>query len=132
MLVGKELFWGQIIVSYNERDVLRQLRQPVLRGGLIVSEPLIMSYLATVYTSVRAWYSHRNNTPFALRREQEVNDLFGSGTDIADWRLRPMVAVLAKENADSARRRLLDLGYQPYYENDDFWILTRLGVKDLK
>jgi hypothetical protein len=119
-----------VLITRDARDVLERLDAPAFADGLVVSDAPLLPYLVTVYTPLRAWYSHVANTPYARQRRAELNALFHAGTDLDEWRHRKMIAVVEKDADPDARPRLLELGYRPAYENTQFLVLLRPAVAE--
>jgi hypothetical protein len=114
-----------VLISKGERDVLRELNAATFDGGVILSDDSTLGYLATVYTPLRAWHSHRLSTPYADQRWLELYALFHEGRDLDEWRHRKTIVVLKKQSDPAAAPILLSLGYHTAYENSEFLVFIR-------
>ena len=113
-----------ITLDAQERAVLGRLQDPHYRGYLLVSESPKLGYLATVYSPLRAWYSHVFNTPHAKLRNAELADFFANGSEPDAWRGRPLLAVVLRQEPAIAER-LETAGFTAVMTNDEFLVLAR-------
>src|SRR5207302_7200411 len=86
-----------IALDAPERAVLASLQDPHYRGYLLVSQSPKLGYLATVYSPLRAWYSHISHTPQAKHRKTELTAFSATGTEPEAWRGRPLVAAVLRQ-----------------------------------
>lgn len=85
----------QIALMRSElRTVFRYLEELDPKVSLVVSKDPRISYLATVYTPLRAWRSHLFSTPHSDVRRREIDDFFASGEEPPAWReVTPFIVV---------------------------------------
>ncbi len=62
---------------------------------LLVADPPLLAYLATVYTPHRAWFSHWANTPHAVERGGDLRRYLADGAIPDGWRGREVVILAA-------------------------------------
>jgi hypothetical protein len=77
-----------------------------------------------VYTPLRAWYSHQDNTPHARQRRQETREFFEEGVFLEEWRAMPLLIVettAGQEDAMSTPPE--DAPATLVYENASFTVL---------
>ena len=86
-------------ITAAERELLRQLDDPAYAGHLLVSRDPDIGYLATVYTPLRSWTSHRFNAPGHEARAAEIEAWAKDGQLLPDWRLRDVIYLVPKEAA---------------------------------
>ena len=67
-----------LFVTADERALFAWLRRPEQRGAVLLASPRL-AYMATAYTPLRGWYTHRYNTPDAPRRAGELAHAFATG-----------------------------------------------------
>jgi hypothetical protein len=125
-ITGRDFVEMPLTITSDEKDVFDHLNDPALRGSLVVSDSTSVSYLTTVYTPLRSWYSHGSTTPHALERKAEMMALFAHGTETAAWRSRPMLAVRSRNGASKPPALFFGLGYKLYYENTSFQVFRRM------
>jgi len=113
-----------IALDAQERAVLGSLQDSHYRGYLLVSQSPKLGYLATVYSPLRAWYSHIFNTPHAKLRKAELADFFANGSEPEAWRGRPLLAVVLRQEPVIAER-LETAGFSAVLTNDEFLVLAR-------
>lgn len=89
-------------ITKEERQLLRQLDDPRFQGFLVVSADADLGYLATVYTPLRSWTSHRLNAPEGGKRQEEIVAWLDDGRLQPDWRRRDVVYVVPQEKAPYA------------------------------
>jgi hypothetical protein len=114
-----------VLISKSEQEVLHELNAATFDGGVILSEDSMLGYLATVYTPLRAWHSHRLSTPYADERWLELHALFRDGHELNDWRHRKTIAIVKKQSDPEAVPILLSLGYRSAYENSEYLVFIR-------
>lgn len=111
----------------QEHAVIETFRDPRYAGYLIVSQSEKLGYLATAYSPLRSWRSHRFSTPQAKLREAEINRFFAYGAEPSGWHDRPILAVAERDRA-AAVNHLEDDGFHPVLTNERFVILARATV----
>lgn len=111
----------------SERAVIEVFREPRYAGYLVVSQSAKLGYLATVYSPLRSWCSHRYSTPHAELRETEIDRFFAYGAEPGGWHDRPVLAV-AERDRMAPTNRLKNDGFHPVLANDRFVILARAAV----
>lgn len=126
-LSGRDFPQAPLTITSDEKDVFDHLDDEALLGALVVSDSTSVSYLATVYTPLRSWYSHALNTPDAVERKDEMMALFERGSETAAWRSRPMIAVRSKNGASEPPALLFGLGFKLLYENASYQVFTRMA-----
>ena len=69
-----------------------------------------LGYMATVYTPLRAWYSHRRQTPAAALRRQRLEAFATRGILPAEWLWDDVVVALEATPIEAGRLPWLRYG----------------------
>jgi hypothetical protein len=108
----------------DEKELFQWLSSPQNRGFVVLGDDRAITYLATVYTPLRSWYSHQDNTPHARHRRQETREFFEEGVFLDRWRTMPLLIV---ERAAGREGELStppdDVPTTMAYENPSFTVL---------
>jgi hypothetical protein len=80
-------------VTSDQWALLQWLNRPENARYVVVSEDADIGYLTTVYTSLRSWRSHENNTPLTNERKAELARFFTEGIPVDMWRVLPLMIV---------------------------------------
>lgn len=107
-----------------QQEVVGIFQNPRYSGYLVVSQSPELGYLATVYSPLRSWCSHRYNTPDALLRLAQLGAFFGSGVEPPASHSRALLAVTAYP-CQSVLDRLANAGFHVVFENNRFAVLAR-------
>ncbi len=89
-------------ITKAERALLAQLDDPRFAGYLVVSADADIGYMATVYTPLRSWTSHRVNAPTDDENLAEIADWLDKGRLQPEWRAADVVYILPKDKAPYA------------------------------
>lgn len=90
--------WRQSIYLHEaERELLAFLAADEHRGSVVIPQARKLGYLATVYTPLRAWYSHYLATPHAPARVEELRRFFGEGRLLDAWDRVPLLVVFLRD-----------------------------------
>lgn len=126
-LRGEQAFY----LTPDEKDLFRWLSAPQNRGFVLLGDDRTVTYLATVYTPLRAWYSHQDNTPDAGERRRETREFFEEGVFLDRWRTMPLLIVESTtRQGDGLARPPDDVPAVPVYENPSFTVLRAPGRPD--
>jgi hypothetical protein len=119
-LRGEQAFY----LSPDEKELFQWLSSPQNRGFVLLGDDRTVTYLATVYTPLRSWYSHQDNTPDAHERRRETREFFEEGVFLDRWRTTPLLIV------ESTERQHGEVSAPPagvpaslVYENPSFTVL---------
>lgn len=93
-----------------ERQVLAALDDPRFAGYLVATPEAPLGYLATVYTPLDSWYSHRAETPAAALRRQRLETFAGEGQMPSEWLWEDVVVVLKATPIEAGRLPWLRYG----------------------
>jgi len=115
----------EITLDPSEREVLTALGAPDLTSYLLVSQNEKIGYLATAYTPLRSWYSHRFTTPDAETKKSEQDVFFDGRGEPSAWHGRALVLVLERSSGDALYRRLVSDGFRDRLADDRLIIMTR-------
>lgn len=74
-----------LVLKPDEAELLRWLDHPSNRGTVVAAEADTIGYLVTAYTPLRSWRSHKFNTPFTFRRDEELKAFFEGGVVPEEW-----------------------------------------------
>lgn len=107
----------------DERELFQWLSSPQNRGFVLLGDDRTITYLATVYTPLRAWYSHQDNTPHARQRRQETREFFEEGVFLDRWRTMPLLIVETTAGQDAMSAPPEDVTATRVYENASFTVL---------
>lgn len=108
-------------LSVSQQALLQWLALPENEDRVILSDDIETAYLATAYTPLRAWFSHRYNTPDPASRERELGEFFFQGRFDARWRDMPLLVVVRSEKMDAARDAwLAGFSLAPVYQNPEY------------
>jgi hypothetical protein len=108
----------------QEEAVIRTFQDPRYAGYLVVSQISKLGYLATVYSPLRSWYSHRFSTPHAEERQAQTKAFFADGQEPSGWYDRPLLAV-ATSGGVATIHQLKEAGFDDVLTNDRFVVLAR-------
>ena len=90
--------WRQSVYLHEaERQLLAYLAADEHRGSVVVPQARKVGYLTTVYTPLRAWYSHYLATPYAQTRIQELRRFFAEGEFLDAWDRVPLLVVFLSD-----------------------------------
>lgn len=106
---------------------LALMNAPSFHGSLLISEDKTIGYLATVYTPLRSWRSHKYNTPFIKRRDEELRRFFVSGFEAPKWQGQPII-VLRIKGEDSEDSFLAEqFGFHLVFDGASYSMYARPG-----
>ncbi len=114
-----------IFLAADASKVLRRLAGSDMRDRLLLSNDPDIAYLATVYVPVRAWFSHRFNTPGAAEHSAQLQAFFQAGVEVPEWRQRGVVAVVDIEQSPRAVEILERSAFRPVEDDGRFRMLVR-------
>ncbi|MEX0921644.1 MAG: hypothetical protein WD489_05675 [Rhodovibrionaceae bacterium] len=89
-------------ITLEERALLQQLDDPRFTGYLAVSANADLGYLATVYTPLRSWTSHRVNAPSDDENLEDIEAWLHEGEIQPDWRSRNVIYIVPRDRAPYA------------------------------
>ncbi|MDH3699676.1 MAG: hypothetical protein OEU46_00060 [Alphaproteobacteria bacterium] len=121
-----------ITLSDEMSRVLAIMNAQKFRGSLIISEDAQIGYLATVYTPLRSWRSHKYNTPFKKQRDQELNRFFASGIEAPQWRDQPILLLRTKGEHFEDLNWLENFGFLPIFDGASYSMYARPGQRSQK
>ena len=93
-----------------ERQLLAALDDPRFEGNMVATSRRPIGYMATVYTPLRAWYSHRQQTPSAALRRQRLVAFAERDILPAEWLWDDVVVVLQATPIEAGRLPWLRYG----------------------
>lgn len=96
-------------LSADQRALFAKLNTMAGRDALLIADDVFTAYLAQTYTPVRAWFSHRFNTPLAEARWASLNAFFLDGRFPPEWQGRRLLIV--------AGRHWWDKGDPPWWNS---------------
>lgn len=108
----------------DTKELFQWLSSSENRGFVVLGDDRTVTYLATVYTPLRSWYSHQDNTPDADLRRRETRAFFEEGVFLDRWRTMPLLIVqttAGQERQISAPP--VDVPARRVYENASFTVL---------
>jgi hypothetical protein len=79
------------------------MNEPANKRYLILSQDPLIGSLATVYTPLRSWLSHKPMTPEGEKRARELNNLFNEGLFIDVWSKLPLLIIYNKSPIPKGR-----------------------------
>jgi hypothetical protein len=91
-----------ITVDRDRLDLYQWMNRAENRGSLILAPDNGLGYMASVYTPLRAWTGHENNTPRLAAREAELAGLFQQGRMLDDWAARTVLVLFYRKPEESA------------------------------
>jgi hypothetical protein len=116
-----------LTLDEQEQEVLKAFQDPRYAGFLVISQDRKLGYLATVYSPLRSWCSHRFSTPHRDLRQAEIDRFFDDGTEPPGWSGRSLLAVVARDQPAATVRRLTQSGFYDIKTNEHFVLLARPG-----
>ena len=114
-------------LSTDEVQLLSWFNEKENEGYVVISEDPDLSYMATVYSPLRAWCSHWGNTPSRKSREEELNDFYHEGRFLDVWRKSAVLIVFTKDSL-SKEAALPPERDGPKFQNGTFTVF-RLAPK---
>jgi hypothetical protein len=114
-----------VLLTADQQAILRRLSEPDMHDRLVLSNDETLGYLVTVYIPLRAWLSHGYNTPDAVTRRRELATFFATGTLIAPWQSRRLVAIVDTSSDPDAVARLQASGFVSVDRRGKEFVLLR-------
>ena len=97
-------------LTRTQKKVLDALGDPRFEGYMVVTPDAPIGYLATVYTPLRSWYSHRDRTLAAELRRQRLEAFEKRQMTPAEWLWDDVVFVLKATPIEAGRLTWLRYG----------------------
>jgi hypothetical protein len=114
-----------LTLSHEQWELLQWLNRPENAGYIVVSEEPNVGYLTTVYTPLRSWRSHENNTPRTNHRAAELERFFTTGVPADGWRPLPLLIIYAQAlSASIVRNGEIRLSGE-VFRNSDFVVYRK-------
>jgi len=113
-----------LTLDSQEQAVIKTFQDPRYAGYLVVSQVAKLGYLATVYSPLRSWYSHRFSTPQAEERQAQTKAFFADGEEPSGWFDRSLLAVVTNKGG-ATTHRLKEVGFHDVLTNDRFAVFAR-------
>jgi len=111
-------YWS---VTADQLALYRWMNEPENQGALVLTSDLHdVPYLAAVYTPLRPWFGHVDNTPDLHERRREVAAFLENGRVIDSWRGKTLLVTLDRAVPEPVW--LAKAGAQPVYENPSFHV----------
>ena len=113
-----------IQLTRDDRDLLGWLDGPENASRIVVTPRVSqISYAATVWTGLRAWHSHKYNTPYVGRRRAEVDTFYASGAAPVEWSDLPLLVVMWNQDSrEQSRAWLRERGGSPVFRNETYTV----------
>jgi hypothetical protein len=93
------------------------------KGFVILSQDPLVGYLATVYTPLRSWLSHKHITPEREKREHELHNFFAEGLFADVWEKLPLLIVYNKSLIAKTKPKFMAYkDYRKVFENSSYEI----------
>jgi hypothetical protein len=90
---------GSMYLECDERRLLTWIGRDAPADTLLLADPPLLAYLATVYAPHRAWYSHWANTPHAEQRKDDLRKFLETGAAPEGWKGRS-VLILSSDRGE--------------------------------
>ncbi len=113
-----------LTLTPDQQAVISAFEDPRYAGYLVVSQSAKLGYLATVYSPLRSWYSHRFSTPHATERRDQVKAFFAGGAEPRSWHDRPVLVVMERGGA-AASKQIANAGFWTMQTTGQFVVLAR-------
>jgi hypothetical protein len=110
---GRPLF--ELSVTADQLALYDWMSRPDNRGGILITNELLLAYLAPVYSPIQTWTGHSKNTPFLADRIRDVDLLLKEGRLIDAWRGQTLLVTL--DRSEATPRWPGDQALQPVFEN---------------
>jgi len=96
---------GDIYISADDREVMAAM-EAASGGGrdLVLTENHGINYLTSVYTPLRSWSGHIANTPGRARKQNDLDQLFGSGRFLPEWEGKALLVAIYN-NPENAKKQ---------------------------
>jgi hypothetical protein len=117
-----------IVLKQSDWDALHWMRRHNLNGTFVSSDRQI-TYLASTYTSLRAYYSHWQHTPNYDSRVRLANQAMQTGTPRRVIREMDFI-LLPKHHAIQTLQKISKVDFRHWtvvYENEDWALLGATG-----
>jgi hypothetical protein len=109
----------------EQKELLTWMNSLDKKGLVVVSQDIVLSYLVTVYTPFRSWYSHIHNTPYSKKRLQQLNKLFSLDHFHKAWDNIPVLIVYLVDHSTIKEKKPTWMSNQqvsPVFENSTFLV----------
>ena len=105
-----------IYLRNSQKQVLDWVNKNKITKKVVISQDLHLGYYITCYTSLRAWYSHWHNTPFALLRKDELAAFYKKDHFLKIWKSMDILVIYTRDTAEWLSK------------NDPYWLINKKGI----
>jgi hypothetical protein len=91
-------------ISRDEQEVFSHIRKHSTNKTVLVTADPVLSYMSSVYSTARTWYSHPFTTPFAARQASALSDFVQHGKIDSAWKNRDLLIIFRKSVPEEVAR----------------------------